>query len=488
MLSKSLVGSALLLAALTVSAQTGALQRPDGAPLTPEKIDATVTSLMNSAHVTGVGLAIFHQRRVVYLKAYGLRDTEKPLPLTPDSVMTSASLSKAAFATLVAGLAGKGQLDLDRPIAAYLPKPLPDYPAYADLKGDERWRKLTLRILLSHTTGFANFRGFEPDLKLHIHFEPGSRYAYSGEGIELAQFVVETVTGRPLQSLMEQYLYRPDGMTRTAMVWDPRFESDFANGYDEYGRSLGPERRHRADAAGSMQTTLRDYSTFLANLLHSKPFGIPATGRLFNRQIAIHSAHQFPSLAKETTTANDAIGLSYGIGWGLYSSPWGKAFFKEGHDEGWRHLALLFREHGDGILILTNSSNGEGIFKPLIDGLFGSTGFPYDWEGYTPWDKLPPLPPLKQHIRAALTPAQLDRVAGRYALDKNVNLTVTVAGDHLLIRENDEPPQQYLPESPESFYSSTSSDECSFPPSAGPAQLLVLHLDDGRTIELKRIP
>ncbi|MGB8260499.1 MAG: serine hydrolase domain-containing protein [Terracidiphilus sp.] len=486
--STMLAAAVLILGVACVGAKETAIPRPDGGSLTPARIDATVTRLMDSAHVTGAGVAVFHHGKIVYLKAYGLRDTEKGLPLTPDSVMTSASLSKAAFATVVAGLAGKGLLDLDRPIAAYLPKPLPDYPAYADLAGDERWRLFTLRILLSHTAGFANFRGFEPDLKLRIHFQPGTRYAYSGEGIELAQFVVETATGRPLQTLMQEYLFQPDAMTRTSMVWEPRFESDFANGYDEFGRSLGPERRSHADAAGSMQTTLRDYAAFLSALLRNKPLGAPATGSLFDRQIAIHSAHQFPSLAPETTSANDAIRLSYGLGWGIYSSPWGEAFFKEGHDEGWRHLALLFREHGDGILILTNSSNGEGVFKPLIDQFLGPTGFPFEWEGYTPWDKLPPLPKLKQHTRAALTPAQLERVAGRYALGTDVVLTATVASDHLLIRENDETPQEYLPESAESFYSTTSTDVCTFPPSAGPAQFLVLHLDDGRTFELKRLP
>ena len=76
----------------------------------------------------------------------------------------------------------KGVLDLDLPIQQYLPKPLPEYEKYADLQGDDRYKKLTLRILLSHTSGFPNFRWFEDDKKLKIHFEPGTRYAYSGEG------------------------------------------------------------------------------------------------------------------------------------------------------------------------------------------------------------------------------------------------------------------------------------------------------------------
>jgi CubicO group peptidase (beta-lactamase class C family) len=403
--------------------------------------------------------------------------------------MTAASLNKAAFASLVMRLVEESVLDLDKPIYEYLPKPLPDYPLYADLKGDERYKRLTLRILLSHTSGFPNWRAFDEDRKLKIHFEPGSRYAYSGEGINLAQLVVETVTGKSLTELMEEEIYHPLGMTRTSMIWESRFENDFANGYDEYGRSLGPEKHTNPAAAGSMQTTLHDYATFLSALLSSKPLGIRTTGMLFNRQIAIHSAHQFPSLNEETSTANDAIGLSYGLGWGIYFSPYGKAFFKEGHDEGWRHVALCFRQNGDGILIMTNSSNGEGIFKPVIDSLLGPTSFPFDWEQYTPYNLLPPLPKLKEHKRVSLTSDQLNRITGRYALSADIVLGVTVEDGHMFIRENDEPKQEYLAESPTDFYSSTSTDECSFKPAAGgPAQVLVLHLDDGRDLELKRLP
>ena len=481
---------ASLLLAFSVSfacAQPGPILRPDGTGLTSAQIDATLQQLMQSAHVTGAGIAIFHNGKVAYLKAYGQRDTEKNLPLTPDSVMTSASLSKAAFATMTMRLVEAGVLDLDKPIAQYLPKPLPDYPRYADLRDDDRWKKLTLRILFSHTSGFPNWRAFEDDRKLHIHFDPGSRYAYSGEGIDLAQLVAETVTGKSVAVLMKENLFRPLHMTRTSMVWEPRFESDFANGYDEYGRSLGPERRKTPDAAGSMQTTLRDYATFLSALLRGEALKPATKAELLRTQVRIHSAHQFPSLAGETTTANDGIQLGYGLGWGLYTSPHGPAFFKEGHDEGWRHLALCFTR-GDGLLILTSSSNGEGIFKPLIDALLGPTAFPFDWEGYTPYNLLPPLPKLKEHKRATLTAAQLERIAGRYSLSPDEILTVTIENGRIFITENGESKQEYLPETAQDFYSTTSTDECTFPPADGPAQVLVLHLDDGRNLEFKRLP
>jgi CubicO group peptidase (beta-lactamase class C family) len=486
---RSLLAASLLAAFVTAFApcRQSSIPRPDGAHLTAAEIDRTVQQLMEAAHVTGAGIALFHDGKVAHLRAYGHRDLEKNLPLTPDSVMTSASLSKATFATMVMRLVEAGALDLDKPIGQYLPRPLPDYPRYADLNGDERWKKLTLRILLSHTSGFPNWRAYENDRKLHIHFYPGSRYAYSGEGIELAQLVVETATGKSLSSLMEENLYRPLRMTRTSMVWEARFESDFANGYDEYGRSLGPERRSTADAAGSMQTTLRDYAGFLSALLQGKILDRATQAEMLRAQIKIHSAHQFPSLAPETTPPDDTVQLGYGLGWGLYTSPYGPAFFKEGHDEGWRHLALCFT-NGSGILIMTNSSNGEGIFKPLIDALLGTTAFPFDWEGYTPYNLLAPLPKLKEHKPVTLTAARLNQVAGRYAVSPDVVLTVTVENGHLYMRENDEPKQELLAESPQDFYSTTSSDECTFKPAEGQAQVMVLHLEGGKDIELKRLP
>jgi CubicO group peptidase (beta-lactamase class C family) len=476
----ALIGSAFL------TGNEPSVPRPDGGQATISQIESTTTRLMEAAHVTGAGVAIFHHGRIVYLKAHGFRDVEKQLPLTSNSVMTAASLSKSAFAIMVMRFVQEGAVDLDKPIREYLSRPLPDHPGYADLQGDGRYEKLTLRILLSHTSGFPNWRAFEADRKLKIHFEPGTHYAYSGEGIYLAQLVVETVTKRSVAALMDEKLYGPLHMTRTSMAWESRFEGDFANGYDGYGRSLGPEKRSAPNAAGSMQTTLQDYATFLSAVMRRQVLNTRTTGKMLSPQISIHSAHQFPSLDTATTTANDAIRLRYGLGWGIYSSPYGKAFFKEGHDEGWRHLALCFN-NGSGILIMTNSSNGEGIFKPLVDSVIGPTSFPFEWENYTPYDKLPPLPPLKQHKTITLAPEQLSRLVGRYALGRDVILSVTMDNGHLYVQENDEPKQELLPESPQDFYSATSSDECTFKPAgSGPAQFLVLHLD-GKDVELKRV-
>lgn len=473
--------------ALPIAGQQTSIKRLDGSTLTPAEIDATVTRVMQAAEVTGVGIAIFNNHKIVYLKAYGVRDKEKNLPLTPDSVMTSASLSKSAFATVVTQLVEEGVLDLDKPVYQYLPKPLPEYPFYRDLANDPRYKQITLRMLLSHTSGFPNWRAFNDDHKLNINFTPGSKFAYSGEGILLAQLVVETVTKKPINNVMRERLFVPDDMTRTSMVWEGRFENDYANGYDEYGRSLGPERRTTADAAGSMQTTLRDYANFLQALLQGRDMNKATREQMLSPQVQISSKHEFPTLAAETTTENKAIRLSYGLGWGLYWTPYGRAFFKGGHDEGWRHFAVCFDKSGTGILIMTNSSNGEGIYKELLEILLKNTYTPIDWEGFTPYNQLPPRPPLKQHKEVAVDPKLLDLLVGRYQFNPDTMLTITRDGNRLFVQENDEPKQELGAESGRQFFSKVADDEYTFEfDSAGHVTRMVLHTD-GKDLPIKRI-
>ena len=151
-------------------AQQASIRRLDNTTISAGEIDATVAGLMQAADVPGVGIAIFTGGDVAYLKTYGFRDVEKKLPLTPDSVMTAASLTKPAFATMVMKLVEQKVVDLDKPVYQYLPKPLPEYPQYADLAGDPRWKLITLRMCLDHTTGFPNWRAFNDDGKLNINF------------------------------------------------------------------------------------------------------------------------------------------------------------------------------------------------------------------------------------------------------------------------------------------------------------------------------
>lgn len=359
----------------------------NGVALTAEQIDSTVEHLMQAGDVPGLALALISDGEVAYVKAYGFADVDEGRALETDTVMYAASLTKAAFAYTVMTLVDEGVVDLDRPIPDYLPRPLDQYEDYVDLAGDPRWRVWTLRMLLSHNAGLPNWRWFSDSQKLEIIFEPGSRYAYSGEGIQIAQLTLEVGLGLDVDALMQERVFDKFGMRRTSMLWREDFRPNFARGFDEEGKNLGHNARQTVRAAGSMDTTVSDFAAFLAGVLRGDGLTQAARAEMLTAQVQITARHQFPSQFPVDTDANLGIQLSYGLGWGLFETPFGPAFFKEGHDDGTNNYALCLDAAQRCILILSNSSNGEGIFLYLADALIGETDLPWEWEGYVPYDR-----------------------------------------------------------------------------------------------------
>ena len=196
--------------------------------------------------------------------------------------------------------------------------------------------------------------------------------------------VVETVAGRSLEDLAQEKVFKPFGMTRTSYLWQPRFETDYAVGHGMKGDTLPKRRRKSANAAGSMETTIADYTRFMAAVMQGKRLSEKSKEEMLSPQISINSLHQFPSLDSRTTNKNNKIGLSYGLCWGLFMSPYGKAFFKEGHDDGWVHYVIGFPDKGIAVVIMCNDTKGESIFKELVEKITGVT-IPWEWEGYTPF-------------------------------------------------------------------------------------------------------
>jgi hypothetical protein len=166
-------------------------------PLRPARTlaDNEVQRVMKREGVQGLAIATIENGKVARVRAFGTRNAALGLPLTPDTVMYGASLTKTAFCYMLLQMADEGLIDLDAPVASLLPQPLPSYRDkpfdFSDLGEDPRWRTITPRMLMLHSGGFANFRWIEPDGKLRMHFDPGSRYAYSGEGFYILQLIVE---------------------------------------------------------------------------------------------------------------------------------------------------------------------------------------------------------------------------------------------------------------------------------------------------------
>ena len=132
-------------------------------------------------------------------------------------------------------------IDLDKPLVEYLTKPLPEYKingwrkGYQDLKDDDRYKKITARMCLTHTTGFPNWRWFEADKKIKFKFDPGTRYSYSGEGLYLLQFVIEQVTGKDYETISQERVFKPFAMTNTSQIWQARFDTNICYGHNAKG-------------------------------------------------------------------------------------------------------------------------------------------------------------------------------------------------------------------------------------------------------------
>jgi len=296
------------------------------------RLDAEIDRLREVGKIPGVAVAVVEDGKVSHLKVSGVRNA-KGDPLTPDTIMYAASVTKATFAYYVMMLVDEGKLDLDKPIATYLPKPLPDYKAYADLANDPRWREITPRMLMTHSAGFPNFRWLNPDEKLDIKFKPGSRYAYSGEGINLLQFVIEQGLRLNVGQEMNRRLFQPLGMTRTSMIWRDDFAGNLADGLDENGKWEPHDDRSSVKAAGSLDTTISDMGKLAAAMASGWGLSPRARAEFAKPSVAIKSAHEFPTLATEENPDNARIGLAAGVGVVVYKGPQGPAFLKGGHNE-----------------------------------------------------------------------------------------------------------------------------------------------------------
>jgi CubicO group peptidase (beta-lactamase class C family) len=379
--------AALLMCVVVAGGAETTIRRFDGKLVPSSQLDEAAQRMMTSAKVQGLAMAVIDDGQVVLVRSWGRRNVEKNLPLQIDTIMYGASLTKFAFAYMVMQLVDEGAIHLDRSIATYLPKPLPEYPFYEALKGDDRWRKLTPRILLSHTSGLANFAFLEPDRKMRFHFDPGSRYAYSGEGIILLQFVLETGLGLKVGDEMQRRVFDRFGMTRTSMMWRADFAANLADGYRIDGAFEPHDERSRPRAAGSMDTTIADFAKFLAGFSRGDGLSARSRAEMITAQIAITAPSQFPTFLSATSPAMKAIKLSAGLGVVTFTGPFGRAFFKGGHNDTTGNQAICVEKSRRCVLFLSNDVRAESVYQRLTEATLGDPGMPWSWEGYTPYDQ-----------------------------------------------------------------------------------------------------
>jgi CubicO group peptidase (beta-lactamase class C family) len=356
-------------------------------------VDAAAHALMAKTGAKGLAIAIIDGGKVRYVQAYGVRNGQGD-PLRTDTVMYGASLTKTVFAYHVLQLVDQGKLALDTPLGDYLDRPLPDYDTnaiypgkygpYRDLADDPRWKRITARNVLTHSTGFANFSWIEPDKKLRIHFNPGTHYSYSGEAMGLLQFVIEN--GRKDRGLgldlgtLTQATFDRLGMTRTSLKWRPDFRPNLADGFNDKGEAVEHDERSKVRVAGSMDTTIADLSKFVAALVRHDGLSAASYAEMVKPTLHIATAHQFPNFGPELPATQQRKDLFAGLGVVVFNGPQGPGFFKGGHDGQTANTMVCIEKTRKCALILSNDVRAEAGFGDLVHTLLGDTGVPYDWE------------------------------------------------------------------------------------------------------------
>lgn len=347
---------------------------------------ADIEAAMRNEHVQGLAVAVIDDGQVRGVQTWGWRDADKRLPLLHDTVMYGASLTKAAFAYMVLQLADEKRLNLDTPIDRLLPKPLPAYDQkpydFSALAKDERWRLLTPRILLTHTSGLANLRWLEPDGKPRFHFTPGDHYAYSGEGIQILQLIVEHGLKLDPEAEMQRRVFDRFGMTRTSLRWRPDFADNVAVGYALDGSAQGHGRRTVASAIGSMDTTIEDQARLWAGIVRGDGLSPAARAAFVKAWRPIHSRHQFPTLAPQdgAHAVDWPQRLAAGLGVLVFRDRSGPAWFKGGHDDGTGNMVLCLESGRRCVVMLANDVRAERLYPGIAAQVLGPNDMPWSWE------------------------------------------------------------------------------------------------------------
>ncbi|HAP58905.1 MAG TPA: serine hydrolase, partial [Cytophagales bacterium] len=184
----------------------------------PAKLDAFLEKEMENNPIPGLTAVVLNDGEVVYHTVKGLADVDQGLPVTEETIFEAASISKSIFAHFVMTYVEAGQLDLDRPLYEYWP--------YPDAAHDERYKQITARMVLSHRSGFPNWRADDPahEGQLKILFDPGTSYNYSGEGyVYLAEVLKHMGDGSwaGLEAEFQRRIGEPFGLLHTVFITTP---------------------------------------------------------------------------------------------------------------------------------------------------------------------------------------------------------------------------------------------------------------------------
>lgn len=310
--------------------------------------DAEIEKWLIENKIPTLGIGLINDGKLQQVKVFG--ELKKGVSAPYNTIFNVASLTKPITAIVTLKLVSLGKWNLDEPIYKYWTDP--------DIANDPRSKLLTTRIILSHQTGFTNWRGNNKDGKLYFQFTPGTKYQYSGEGFEYLRKALENKFHKTLDQLANELIFTPLHMTDTKYFWDNKTDSTrFAIGYDNKVNAYETIKNKTANGADDLLTTIEDYGKFLVSVMNSEGLSKEVFDSMTTNQVETKNGKHFGLGFEIYDFGNGEIALSHG-----------------GSDNGVQTIVFIFPKSKKGILIFTNVDDGYKVYEKLLTHYLGEKG------------------------------------------------------------------------------------------------------------------
>jgi CubicO group peptidase (beta-lactamase class C family) len=356
--------AALGLSALAMPGSANAMQTRAGSkdPFLESLVagwEAGIPKWLQESKMPAVSIALIRDGRVAWRRAFGVKEAGTNEPVGTDTLFAACSDTKPVFAYGVMKLAERGVLNLDTPLVNYTKR---------RVTTDPRVELITARHVLTHTTGFPNWRQ-TPELP--IQFTPGSQYQYSGEGFSYLQSVVVEITGKSFERFMLDNILVPLGMTSSRITWDLKSVGQIAKPHDENGKRYAEKFSKPGTAveqaegialygaAAMLLTTPTDYAKCLLAFLNPQPADTYRLNESSRREM----------LRPQVKRTNGWEGLAwpFEVHEGIPT-----VFAHSGQDAGWYCFAAGCVERRSGLMVMLNGDT----FAPFAMKLLGNPAGP----------------------------------------------------------------------------------------------------------------
>lgn len=333
---------------------TGQVVLLSGEKIENTLIDKFIAEQMSTLNIKGLSIAFITNGSLSYHKTFGVSNIYTEEKVSKSTSFEAASLAKPMFAFFVMTLVKKKVLDLDTPLFNYLP--------YQDFENDQRYKQITARMVLSHTTGLPNWRGNEP---LKLKFQPGTDFSYSGEAyMYLARVIAHLTDHTPqnLDQLFQKEVASPLKLRNTHFAINRFVAKKLASAHkgDRLVYDSSWDRKV-FDPAGGLYSDARDYARFLSALMKESSQQTADINEMFKEQVKL--SENDPRRATGIT--------GWGLGFSIKPTAQGINYMHGGNNLGYTSFFMINPGKKIGVVVLTNTDQCNSLKQNIENFLTG---------------------------------------------------------------------------------------------------------------------